>query len=109
MAYIIILLLLLLLNTQPGQFYLSLFIQRLNHGHLLLCVMYCCLYLLALCAVPNNVCTMLSAATMLCCYHVTVVCCYHAVKLRVAALLCCHLRPLFMSCCIVYRPKFEFF
>ena len=38
-------------------------------------------------SVPNNVCTMLSAATMLCCYHVVMLCCYHAVLSCVAALL----------------------
>jgi hypothetical protein len=39
-------------------------------------------------SVPNNVCTMFCAATMLCCYHSVLSC--------VAALLCCYLRSLFM-------------
>ena len=58
----------------------------------LLCVMYCCLYLLDLWAVvcAHNVCT------MLCRYYVVMLCCYHAVLSCVTALLCCCLRSLFM-------------
>ena len=89
--------------TQTEQFNLNLFIQRLNHGHSywhlwLLRVMYCCLYLLALCAV---VCAQSCLYHVLCCYHVVVMlCCYHAVLSCVAALLCCCLRSLFVLCCL---------
>jgi hypothetical protein len=93
---------------QTGQFYLHLFIQRLNHGHsywhlLLPCVMLVVSPFLpfVLLSVPNNVCTMFvplpcCAAAMLCCYCIVIMlCCYHAVLSCGAAILRCCLRSLF--------------
>ena len=75
-------------TLRPGQFYLNLFIQRLNHGYSywqvwLLCVMYCYLYLTR-CAV---VCAQQCLYRVLSCYHVVLLPC------------CCHV--VLLPCCVV--------
>ena len=82
----------------------------------LLCVMYCCLYLLAF--VPNNVCTMFCTATMLFCCHVVLLpCCFYVVLLPCYVLKCfcnvvlglflCSVVVSFLSWC-VFCPIFLF-